>query len=71
MVRQMDEWMVDGWPAGQMDGWTDRLVGEWVDEWTDGWMMDGQIGRKAGKVQEREQKRNISLKHTNLVAALL
>lgn len=34
-------------------------------------MMDGWIGRKVGKAQEREQKRNISLKNTTLLVSLL
>lgn len=35
-----------------------------------GW-MDGYVGRKAVKAQEREQKRKISLKNRKLMVALL
>jgi hypothetical protein len=51
-----------------VNGWIDDA---WVGEWTDRWMMDEWISKKSGKAQEREQKRNIFLKNTNLSVALL
>ena len=51
-MELMDEWMVNRWTDGSMDGWTNgRMDGRtdgqmdgWTDEWTegrmDGWMVD-------------------------------
>ena len=32
-MELMDEWMVNRWTDGSMDGWMGETDGEWVNEW--------------------------------------